>query len=180
MNNKVKIALAMGTFIIVSLIGFGLMQKDEEMVVHTSTEQEPIKIVVYVVGEVNNPGIFEVDDGTRVHEVLELAGGVTEDADVTRLNLAKVLVDEEKINVSKKIVQEDLEGGTHTSRGGLVNINTANVDTLMTLTGIGKSTAQKIIKYRNENGYFDTIEDIMKVSGIGQSKFTAIQDDITI
>ncbi len=180
MNNKVKIALAMGTFIIISLMGFGLMHKDEEMVVYTNTETEPIKIVVYVVGEVNDPGIFEVDDGTRVHEVLELAGGITEDADVTRLNLAKVLVDEEKINVPKKIVQEDLEGGTHTSSGGLVNINTASVDSLMTLTGIGKSTAQKIIKYRNENGYFDTIEDIMKVSGIGQSKFEAIQDDITI
>ncbi len=178
MNNKVKIAFAMGTFIIVSLMGYQLMQKNEDVVFYADADVEPIKIVVYVVGEVNEPGIFEVEDGTRVHEVLEMAGGVTEDADVTRLNLAKVLVDEEKINVPKRIVfEEETKEGKQSS---LVNINTANVDTLSTLSGIGKSTAQKIIQYRNENGYFDTIEDIMNVSGIGENKFNAIKDNITV
>ena len=180
MNNKVKFAFAMGTFIIVSLMGYQLMQKNDEVVFYAKEEKEPIKIVVYVVGEVNEPGIFEVKDGTRVHEVLEMAGGVTDDADVTRLNLAKVLADEEKINVPKRVVLQETSDSEVGTQNGLVNINTANVDTLTTLSGIGKSTAQKIISYRSENGYFDTIEDIMKVSGIGESKFEAIKDNITI
>ena len=180
MNNKVKIALAMGTFIIITLMGFWMMKQNNEVVFYTDTEEKIVKIVVYVVGEVNEPGIFEVDDGTRVFEVLEMAGGATQEADTTRLNLAKVLTDEEKINVPKKIVINEEETNGSVASNGLVNINTANVDTLSSLSGIGKSTANKIIQYRNENGYFDVIEDLMKVSGIGESKFNSIKDDITV
>jgi competence protein ComEA len=133
---------------------------------------------VYVVGEVEEPGIFEVEDGTRVYEVLEMAGGVSQDADTARMNLAKIVVDEEKINVPKKVMIT--EESKLMDDGGLININTANADKLSTLNGIGKSTANKIIQYRNENGYFDTIEDIMKVTGIGESKFNAIKENITI
>lgn len=122
-------------------------------------------------------GIFEVEDGTRIYEAIELAGGETIDADLTRLNLAKIVSDEEKIVVPKKVILEESETEGESS---IVNINTATVEKLSTLTGIGKSTAEKIVKYREENGYFNSIEDIMNVSGIGESKFNSIKDNITI
>lgn len=105
-----------------------------------------------------------------------MAGGETIDADLTRLNLAKILSDEEKIIVPKKVVFEDNDE----VESNIVNINTADVQKLCTLSGIGKSTAEKIIEYRNENGYFNSIEDLMNVSGIGENKFNSIKDDITI
>ena len=121
-------------------------------------------------------GIFEVEDGTRIYEAIELAGGETTNADLTRLNLAKIVSDEEKIVVPKKVILEE----SFEEESSIVNINTANIEKLSTLTGIGKSTAEKIIKYREENGYFNSIEDIMNVTGIGESKFNSIKDDITI
>ena len=105
-------------------------------------------------------GIFEVEDGTRIYEAIELAGGETFNADLARLNLAKILVDEEKVVVPKKVVLEE----SNEEDSSIVNINTANVEKLSTLSGIGKSTAEKIIKHREENGYFNSIEEIMNVS----------------
>ena len=121
-------------------------------------------------------GIFEVEDGTRVYQIIEMAGGTTEDADISRINLAKIVVDEEKINVPAKVVLEESEE----SNSKMVNINSASVEKLSSLNGIGKSTAEKIIKYREENGYFNTIEEIMNVSGIGESKFNSIKDNIEV
>lgn len=121
-------------------------------------------------------GVFEIEDGTRIYEAIELAGGETLDADLTRLNLAKIVSDEEKIVVPKKVI---LEENVEAVESSIVNINTASVEKLSTLVGIGKSTAEKIVKYREENGYFNSIEDIMNVSGIGENKFNNIKDDIT-
>ena len=105
-----------------------------------------------------------------------MAGGTTEDADISRINLAKIVVDEEKINVPAKVVLEESEE----SNSKMVNINSASVEKLSSLNGIGKSTAEKIVKYREENGYFNTIEEIMNVSGIGESKFNSIKDNIEV
>lgn len=176
MNNKVKFALATGTFIILVAIGMFLMKKDEEVVFYSGEERILPKICAYVVGEVNSPGIFEVEDGTRIYEILEMAGGVTDEADVSRINLAKIVIDEEKINVPAIVVRDETDEET----SKIVNINSASVERLSTLNGIGKSTAEKIVKYREENGYFNTIEDIMNVSGIGESKFNSIKEDIEV
>lgn len=176
MNNKVKFALATGTFIILVAIGMFLMKKDEEVVFYSGEERMLPKICAYVVGEVNSPGIFEVEDGTRIYEILEMAGGVTDEADVSRINLAKIVVDEEKINVPAIVVRDETDEET----SKIVNINSASVERLSTLNGIGKSTAEKIVRYREENGYFNTIEDIMNVSGIGESKFNSIKEDIEV
>ena len=176
MNNKVKFALAIGTFIILVVIGTFLMKKEEEVVFYSGEERILPKICAYVVGEVNSPGIFEVEDGTRVYQIIEMAGGTTEDADISRINLAKIVVDEEKINVPAKVVLEESEE----SNSKMVNINSASVEKLSSLNGIGKSTAEKIVKYREENGYFNTIEEIMNVSGIGESKFNSIKDNIEV
>lgn len=176
MNNKEKIVLTMGAFIILVIIGFVLMHKEEEIILYADDENEISKICVYVIGCVNSPGIFEVEDGTRIHEAIKLAGGETDDADLTRLNLAKILDDEEKVVVPAKVILNENETE---SESDIVNINTANIEKLTTLSGIGENTAKKIIKYREEKGYFNTIEDLMNVSGIGESKFNSIKDDIT-
>ena len=177
MNNKVKFAFAMGTFIIFVIIGYFMMHKNEDVVFYVDENYEIPKICIYVVGCVNEPGIYEVEDGTRIYEAIELAGGATDEADLSRLNLAKILLDEEKVVVPKIVNVEEGEGSLISS---VVNINTANVERLSTLSGIGKSTAEKIVKYREENGYFNSVEDIMNVSGIGESKFNAIKDNITV
>ena len=91
--------------------------------------------------------------------------------------MAKILDDEEKITVPKKVVIDE----TIESEGtGLININSASVEKLSTLNGIGKSTAEKIVKFREENGYFNSVEELMNVSGIGEAKFSTIKDHITI
>lgn len=177
MNNKVKFAFAMGTFVILVIVGYFMMHKNDEVVFYADEPDEPQKICVYIVGEVNLPGVFEVEDGMRIHEVIELAGGITENADVSRINLAKILDDEEKITVPKKVV---IDEDSESNESGLVNINSASVEKLSTLNGIGVSTAEKIVKFREENGYFNSIEDLMNVSGIGESKFNAIKDDIEV
>lgn len=174
MNNKEKIVLTMGAFIILVIIGFIMMKQEEEIILYKDEENKISKIYVYVIGCVNSPGIFEVEDGTRIYEVIKLAGGETKDADLTRLNLAKIIDDEEKVVVPAKIILDENE-----SANGIININTASIEKLMMLSGIGENTAKKIIKYREENGYFNTIEDLMNVAGIGESKFNSIKDDIT-
>ncbi len=178
MNNKVKFVFAIAAFIILILIGFFIAEEKKEEVLFVNDEQiDSTKICVYIVGEVNSPGIFEVEYGTRVHELIELADGITDVADITRINLAKVLADEEKVTIPKKVIidEEEKEGSN-----GCININTATSEKLSTLNGIGKSTAEKIVKFREENGYFNSIEEIMNVSGIGESKFNAIKDNIEV
>lgn len=177
MNNKVKFLFVIGTFIILVIVGYFMMHKNNDVVFYAEENDVIEKICVYVVGEVNLPGVFEVDYGMRIYELIELAGGKTENADVSRINLAKILEDEEKVTIPKKVIIEESES---ILEGTVININSASVEKLSTLNGIGKSTAEKIVKYRNENGYFNSIEDLMNVSGIGESKFNNIKDDIEV
>lgn len=176
MNNKVKFVIIMGAFIILAMFGIILMRQDDEVVFNVGDEKTTINICAYVVGEVESPGIFEVPDGTRVYEIIEMAGGATDEAELSRINLAKIVEDEEKITVPKKVAISDDEE----SDDKIVNINSASVDKLSTLNGIGKSTAEKIVKYREENGYFNSIEELMNVSGIGESKYNAIKENIGV
>ena len=152
MDNKEKMLFVTGAFIILVIVGYFMMQKNNDVVFYSEENNEIEKICVYVVGEVNFPGVFEIDYGMRIYEVIELAGGITENADASRINLAKILEDEEKVTIPKKVIIEDSE---FTSESGLININSASVEKLSTLNGIGKNTAEKIVKYRNENGYFN-------------------------
>lgn len=175
MNNKVKFVFMTGAFIILVIVGFFMMKKDEEIVFYSGEEKSISKICAYIVGEVNSPGIFELEDGTRIYELIEMAGGATKDADVSRINLAKIVLDEEKITVPKKVIVSE-----ETEDSKIININSATADKLSTLDGIGKSTAEKIVKYREENGYFNTVEDLMNVSGIGENKFNSIKQNIEV
>lgn len=106
-----------------------------------------------------------------------MLGGETKEADLTRINLASIIVDAQKVYIPALVEYEESSIG---ESNGLININTANSSKLQELTGIGSSMAERIIEYREANGYFTSIEDIMNVSGIGQNKFNSIKDDITI
>jgi len=151
---------------------------------------EPSEISVYICGNVKSPGVVKVKEGTRLDEAIAMVGGVNEDADLTSVNLAYKLADEDMVYIPKK--GEGLKGtskaipGVNTVKSVTVNsfrkvnINTASESELDTLEGVGPATAKAIIQYRNQNGPFKSIEEIKNVKGIGDSKFNSIKDSITV
>ena len=164
----------------------------------TETVEENNTIVVHITGEVNYPGVVVLKEGARVVDAIEAGGGETDEADLSSLNLAYMLSDGEKIYVPNKeetnqenkereyitSAKDDSEqsgnGAKSTSKNSKVNINTAKQEELTQITGIGESTAKKIIEYRTQNGKFKSIEDIKNIPGIGDSKFNAMKEEITV
>lgn len=149
------------------------------------------KIIIHITGEVKNQGIIKINSNSRLIDAIEAAGGLTENADISKINLAYVVSDGQKIYIPNvnDLIEEyiDSEAGEgiivediNSSKKTLININTATQTELETLTGIGASTALKIINYRNENGKFKNIEEIKNVSGIGDAKYEAIKDNICV
>lgn len=142
-------------------------------------------LVVYVSGEVNNPGIYNLSLGSRLVDAIEAAGGMTTQADTQTLNLAQVLTDGMRIEVPDLLPVGQGTSGDDISRGSvsvsiLVNINTATSDELEALPEIGPHLAQEIISYREANGPFESIDEIMEVPGIGTITFNTIRDLITV
>ena len=146
-------------------------------------------IFVHVAGRVASSGLYELPDKARLQQAIEAAGGFSEDADTDSLNLARTLSDGEQIIVPGR-AESDQGGGAETTSAGAtaasgqasskVNINTASSEALQTLKGIGASTAQRIIDDRTANGPYKTIEDLKRVSGIGDKRFAAIESDICV
>ena len=161
MDNKMKYALMFTGFAILCVVGYFIMPKDEIVEVNNESDTKD-SIFVHIEGEVNNPGLTEVEYGTRLYELIEKAGGETENADLSRVNLSSILSDEQKVVIPKKIVVSN-DSQMQQSEDILININTASKESLMKLDGIGESMANKIIKYREENGYFNEIEDLKNV-----------------
>jgi competence protein ComEA len=150
------------------------------------------QIAVDVIGAVPRPGLYDFSEGARVQDAINAAGGLLANANSDALNLAALLADGQQLNIPYKDGSQaantpsalDLPSSTQnvpssTSASDLININTANLDALDSLPGIGPTTAQKIIDYRNSNGPFATIEDILNVSGIGPATFDEIKNLIT-
>ena len=165
-------------------------------------------IMVDIKGEVANPGIYTLEGTKRVIDVINMAGGITKNADTSVLNLSKKLKDEMVIivysyyevknfsyikEIEKKVqtecskginnIQNDAcieENEATEETSSIISINTATKEELMTLTGIGEKKSEDIIKYREENGEFTSIEDIKNVKGIGDSLFEKIKDYITL
>jgi competence protein ComEA len=145
---------------------------------------EPVLIIVHICGEVKNPGVYEVREGSRVVDLIKKAGGATGAACTDSLNLAREAMDGQKIYVPSI---EEAEAGIFEGPAGedsgyslTININTASRDRLESLPGIGPVTAEKIIQYRSTNGPFARKEDLLDVSGIGPKKFEDIKDLIDI
>lgn len=148
-------------------------------------EEVEEKVIVHIAGCIKNQGIVILDQGQRIIDAIEKAGGATEEADLNKINLAYELQDGEKIYIPSKNDEDENNYITSTysveEKGNtIININKASIEQLQTLNGIGESMARKIIKYREENGKFEKIEDIKNVPGIGDSKFNNIKDNITV
>ena len=140
------------------------------------------KISVYVSGQVENISVVELEDNGDLHlvDAVNKAGGLTDLADADAVNLAEKLTDGQHIHIPTKEILLQEKNFSGTSSGDLVNINTADVEQLSTLKGIGPAMAQRIIDYREQNGKFKTIDELKNVRGIGQKKFDALKDKITI
>lgn len=141
--------------------------------------EEKIKIYADISGCVEKPGVYEVEEGTRIFQLIEKAGGLTKDADIEGLNRAEIVSDGQKIVIYPMGEGQESEN-TGVSSSGKININTADVSQLKTISGIGPVTAEKIVEYRKTNGRFSSIEDIKNVSGIGDKTFEKIRENITI
>ena len=159
----------------------------------SETEITQPLIDVYICGAVYYPGVYEIEAGSIINDAVLLAGGLTENADISRVNLVYIInsnlsiyipeegeVCEESpiLRTEDQVVWGDEPSGAQQA-GGLVNINTASLEQLMSLPGIGQVTANAILEYREQN-HFERVEDIMNVTGIGEAKFNGIRDLICV
>ena len=189
--------------IVIILVGRGMMAsptKEKVMVtnavnttrVDETTTMTPQNCYVDIKGEVLRPGVYEFSCESRMQEVIKKAGGFTEEADETKINLAQKISDQMQIivpNVQSKqeggVTEENSEKGNSSntspsnSKQGTVNINTATLEELQTIKGIGKKKAEAILQYRKEHGSFRTKEDLLQVKGIGKKALEAIESQVT-
>ena len=189
--------------IVIILVGRGMMassMKEKVMVtnavnttrVEETTTMMPQNCYVDIKGEVLRPGVYEFSCESRIQEVIKKAGGFTEEADETKINLAQKITDQMQIIVpnlhSKQeggVTEGNSEKGNSSnttpsnSKQGTVNINTATLEELQTIKGIGKKKAEAILQYRKEHGAFRTKEDLLQVKGIGKKALEAIESQVT-
>lgn len=189
--------------IVIILVGRGMMAsptKEKVMVtnavnttrVEEATTMMPQNCYVDIKGEVLRPGVYEFSCESRMQEVIKKAGGFTEEADETKINLAQKISDQMQIivpNLHSKQEGGVTEGNSEkgnlsnttlsNSKQGTVNINTATLEELQTIKGIGKKKAEAILQYRKEHGAFRTKEDLLQVKGIGKKALEAIESQVT-
>ena len=179
---------------IISIIMQHIDRKNSLILNSSTIEQKEGKIVVYITGQIKKEGVYYLDEGARLFNLIDLAGGLLDTADTDKINLAQKINDSDKIIIPKKVEKteevddETLDFDSDISisdediediNSDKVNINTASESELKTLNGIGDSTARKIVEYR-QTKKFDSIEEIMNVSGIGNAKFESIKENICV
>ena len=149
------------------------------------------KIIVEIKGEVAKPDVYQLEEGSIIKDLIDMAGGVTEEADLSRINRAEELLNHELIIIGNindetesSVVQNNStysSNGNNSDKGStFININTAVVELLKGITGIGKIKAQSIIDYREANGGFKSLEELKNVDGIGDKTFEKIKEQITL
>lgn len=148
-------------------------------VVSGEISQDAEKLYVFICGQVQEPGVYALEPGSRVCDVIELAGGCLEDADICVVNQAELLTDGSKIYIPAmgEVLTDTME---QAESDGLVHLNRATKEELMTLPGIGEAKADSIIEYRETQGGFSAIEELMNIPGIKEGVFRKIQDYITV
>lgn len=200
MDSKIKV----GVLFVCLIIGMGLfwMSRQGEEVEEADTslaettilpqaveDKTTISTVIYVdvKGEVHHPGVYQMKAENRVKDLIEAAGGFTPLADDQKLNLAQLLEDQMVIVVPKKgeevnseLAQAPTSQKKEVGKEGKVNINTATVEELKTLKGIGEKKAEAIIEYRKKNGSFKNKEELMKVRGIGKKLYESFQERVIV
>ena len=159
------------------------VNKEEDIINKDNEDNEEEYIYVDIKGEVINPNVYKIKKGLRVIDVINLAGGLTEESDTSNINLSKIVTDEMVIVIKSKnneevYIDSDVDINNN-NNNQLIDINTCTIDELLTLPGIGESKANNIIEYRKKNK-FNTINDIMNVSGISESLFNKIKEYIKV
>lgn len=195
-NKKIIVYILIGIVVVIGaikLIDIYYQNNNEKITIQNvlTTEDEPEKIEnetikVYVTGEVKNQGVIELEQGSRIVDAIEKAGGQTEEANLKNVNLAYELEDGQKIYIPNKSeentneITDDGITGIDSKENDTIDINKADEKELQELNGIGESLASSIIKYREDNGKFKNIEDLKNVPGIGESKFSNIKEKIKV
>ena len=198
-KNKIKI-VAVPVLVIAAVLFFWLNSGSDEIKIDegnsSAIEEDGVfqqevnstqsHLYVDIGGEVMKPGVYEVSDGTRLFEVIDKAGGLTEDADIDGINRAETVQDGQKIMIGRHGENPDENRDSYSANNvtdsgeGKVNINTADAAALQTIPGIGPSKADRIIEYRESEGKFNEIDDIKNISGIGNKTFESIKEYITV
>jgi len=158
------------------------IQQEISAIEEAAEDEKSEPVIVHICGAVVNPGVYELPPGSRIVDAVDKAGGLSEDADESYVNLAAVPNDGEQIfipTIEESVIMKKTRQETGVS-SGKVNINTADKALLCTLPGIGDTRAADIIAYRQEHGNFSTIEDIMQVSGIKEGSFQKIKEMIVV
>jgi len=205
-SNQEKITIIF--ILIIIIIGGGIVLyrningEDNFSINHASdiSENNPTiqieipSVIIHITGAVKNPGVYQLKSTDRIVDAVKIAGGETEEANLDLINLAALLKDGQKIIVPSKTYNENGEeinkninnnaevmySSSLGSASGKININTANATMLQTLSGIGPVLSERIIEYRNQNGFFGVIDDIKDVSGIAEKKFEGIKELICV
>ncbi len=157
---------------------------EEQVASEAEIPEEPATIYVHVAGCVQAPGMYQLPAGSRVAEAIQAAGGFTPEARTESVNLARSVLDGEQVIVAsadQAVPAATAEGGTSDPSGSaLVNINTADEAELQKVSGIGPSKAAKIVAYRKDHGSFSSVEELTRVSGIGEKTLASIKDQICV
>lgn len=159
--------------------------ENQQPIEHLEDDENEIiesKIMVDIKGEVETPGVYEIEQGTRVIDIIKAAGGFTKDADENQINLAEKVHDE-MVLIVPKLGEEGTITSTVTSQQGSdqkLRINLASKEEIEQLNGIGPAKAQAIIDFREENGIFQQVDDLLQVNGIGEKTLENIKDNIIV
>lgn len=161
------------------------VSSSEALANNNSRQKEQVsEVFIYISGAVNKPGVFKASPGARVFDIVAMAGGLTSDADVAKINLAQSVKDGMHIHIENKLPvsneHSNTAGAGKGKAGNTVNINYADKSQLDTLPGVGPALAERIIEYRQTNGSFQDIDDLKNVPGIGASKFEKLKEKISI
>lgn len=173
-----------------------ISKRDQQVAINNkknnmSEKQENLNSYVDIKGAVKRPGVYKIQKNYRLESLIALAHGPTKNADLNQVNLAQVLVDQMVIYIPKKNekipvqfnsvnMTEKSETAASNQEKSIINLNTANQEDLLTLTGVGPSKAAAILQYRQEHGQFNNIDELKEVSGIGEKTFDKIKDVISV
>lgn len=180
---RIRLRLGAGAAVVLVLVGVGgavlatALAPHGETLDSTATEAVPATaIIVHVLGAVQGPGVYELAEGDRVLDAIAAAGGRSPEADLAAVNLARLLADGEQL-----VVPRVGDAAAEAAPGdGRVNLNTADADALDTLPRVGPALAQRIIAWREANGGFRSVDDLLDVSGVGEATLDGLRDRVTV
>lgn len=174
----VLVLVGLGCAVLVSMFSRGGATEVLPTASASAAPDAVLPIFVHVLGAVERPGLYELADGARTVDAIAAAGGFTDDADQSGVNLARFVSDGEQLRVPA--IGEVSAAAPGVTASGLVNLNTADMAALETLPRVGPALAGRIIDWREANGGFGSVEDLLNVSGIGEKTFAGLKDRVSV